>query len=38
MGPVLDVILEYWTVALFLPIVVIVLSTLAVITRLWDRK
>ena len=33
-----DIVLDYWTVTLFLPSVLLLLAILAIITRLADRK
>lgn len=33
-----DIVLDYWTVTLFLPSVLLLLAVLAIVTRLSDRK
>ncbi len=33
-----DIVLDYWTVTLFLPAVLLLIALLAIITRIADRK
>lgn len=33
-----DIMLDYWPVTIFLPVIAIILITLAVITRIWDNR
>lgn len=36
--PVLAVILEYWPITIFAPTVLLLIATLALTTRWWDRR
>lgn len=33
-----DIVLDYWTVTIFLPAVLLLIATLAIITRISDRR
>jgi hypothetical protein len=33
-----DIVLDYWTVTIFLPAVLLLIALLAIITRIADRK
>jgi len=37
-NPVLAWILEYWTITIFVPAVLILVAVLTVVTRRWDRR
>jgi hypothetical protein len=37
-SPVLAWILEYWTITIFVPAVLILVAVLTVVTRRWDRR
>ena len=36
--PVLALILEYWPITIFAPTILLLIATLALITRWWDRR
>ena len=36
--PVLAWILEYWTITIFLPAILVLVAVLALVTRRWDRR
>ena len=36
--PTLALILDYWPVTIFLPAILLLIATLALITRWWDRR
>jgi hypothetical protein len=36
--PVLAFILEYWTMTIFVPAILTLVTVLALITRRWDRR
>ena len=36
--PVLDWILEYWTITIFVPAVLTLVAVLTFVTRRWDRR
>jgi len=36
--PVLAWILEYWTITIFVPAILVLVSVLTFVTRRWDRR
>lgn len=36
--PMLALILEYWPITIFAPAILLLIATLALITRYWDRR
>ena len=36
--PTLALILDYWPITIFLPAILVLIATLALITRAWDRR
>ena len=36
--PILALILEYWPITIFAPAILLLIATLALITRYWDRR
>ena len=36
--PMLAMLLHYWPTAIFLPTILVVIVTLAMVTRSWDRR
>jgi len=36
--PTLALILDYWPVTIFMPAILVLIATLALITRWWDRR
>ena len=36
--PMLALILEYWPITIFAPTILLLIATLALITRWWDRR
>jgi hypothetical protein len=36
--PVLAWVLEYWTITIFVPAILVLVAVLALVTRRWDRR